>query len=503
MKKQSKLAAFFGLDRTHAKNTGVLILTLLLLVAIVALNCLVTLLPERITRPNVTGSDTFRISGATRDFLKMLDEDVTLYLLCEGGRRAVNENIYRFLSEYTAASKRVTLEVVDPAATPSFLTEHSISSQVENLSILVKSANRSRLVPYSSLSYYYNSILNATMTDTEYRTYCISLSQNTSTLAQFMASTTEYFDAENYVTNAIHIVSLDRVPTVCVLSTGTASLDTALANQLSQSGYDLRVLRSLSGIPEGCDMLMIYVPTSDLSEVDAAALETYLAGGGKLWLSTSHQKTDLPKLSAVLAKYGLQFGSASTDVVIENHTQYALQDSSGVYPQLFYAHIDSSHAATGSFDGRFVVYYGHEIKMTATEGVILTSWLKTSEAGQLAGVGEDNKLTATGDKGCFTVGAIAEKGETQIIWLSSPDAMSAQVSALAGEKNNFDLVISAMNAATGIAVEPISIAAKPIESATLNVTVPEFLAWGSILALLLPIAALTVGIVICHIRKKQ
>ena len=81
MKEQNKqpLSALFGINKTARIGAISATVTLLLLVLLVVINAVLSGLPASIVKPNVTGSDTFRVSGKTLDWLETLDEDVTLY----------------------------------------------------------------------------------------------------------------------------------------------------------------------------------------------------------------------------------------------------------------------------------------------------------------------------------------------------------------------------------------------------------------------------------------
>ena len=82
--KKNDLLGFSGARRDGMITTG-WILGILLLAILV--NALVGLLPASLAKPDVTGSNTFRLSSTTVNWLEDdLKEPVTLYLICEGGQ---------------------------------------------------------------------------------------------------------------------------------------------------------------------------------------------------------------------------------------------------------------------------------------------------------------------------------------------------------------------------------------------------------------------------------
>ena len=62
-----------------------------------------------------------------------------------------------------------------------------------------------------------------------------------------------------------------------------------------------------TAIPEDWDLLLMYTPTTDISEEEAQMLSDYLAGGGKVMILLGDTNAaDLPNLSGILAEYGIE-----------------------------------------------------------------------------------------------------------------------------------------------------------------------------------------------------
>jgi hypothetical protein len=204
----------------------------------------------------------------------------------------------------------------------------------------------------------------------------------------------------------------------------------------------------------------------------------------------------------VLNSYGMDFGER-TNAVLEGNPNYAFSDSSKSYPYMFKAHINKEHPVSAGFQGDFVVYYGHEIRLTPTEGVTQTPWLYTSEAGSLILYNAEEKdWDKTEEKGVYNVGVIAEKGETQIVWISSADAMSSTMNVYTSN-GNFNLLISAFHDMTDMEDDSIAIDPVEIPTANLFVTVTWFAVLAPILVLGLPAVCVVVGVVIWSNRKKR
>lgn len=498
----------FGNDKNTRVSAKWSIVTVLLLAVLIAANALMSLLPSSIAKPNVSGNSTFRISGTTVDWLKKLDEPVTIYFICQGGRASADGDLYTFLQKYEEASDMITLEVIDPNQNTLFIDAYG-GTWPENLSMIVESQTRYRVIDNTSLYYYYfydSSYGEMTMTPAEYQEMQEYLSTADSTgemLAMLASGTTAYFDGESRVTNAINYVTQEKVATAYLLTgNGTKALDSSLSNLLTESCYELRNTLTVEALPDDCDLLIVNAPTTDLSDAEATALASYLANGRKLFLTTAYNVSKLEKLNGVLQSYGLSYHE-NHGVLCDGNPSYYLSDSSAAYEYLFRAHINSAHAATGSFDGEFIVATPHAIALSEVTDGSVTPWLYTSGAGYLLAADSTTGTSIqVGEKGEYTFGAIAEKGETTIVWITSPLATISAYDAYASGGNH-ELILSAFNQMTGIGHDGITVASRKIDTSSLSVSAMGFLGWGFILVILLPVATIVAGGIVWYQRKKR
>ena len=507
MKKESKIATFFGMNKYARRGAVSAVAVLVVLILAIAVNATAGLLPHSLAKINVTGSDTFKVSAQSVDWMReSLKEDVTLYLICDGGAANADTDLYTFLLRYEEASGHVDVEIVDPAAQADFIQNYGGEWPADR-SVIVESGKRYKIIDNTELFYYYNSSMSMTFTAEEYQEALLMLAESeegAAYLQEFTDTTTPYFDGEARVTNAINFVTRTDVPIVySYTGSGASELDSSLKTLLSDTCYDMRTTLTLAAMPQDCDVLIIHAPTADLSEEEANALSAYLADGGKLLLTTFYATADTPRLDAVLATYGLST-EQSVHMVLEYNSNYAFSDSSASYPYLFKTHIASTHAATGEFDGEFIVYYPHLINITETEGVSATSWLYTSAAGKLFSYDEtEKKWNESEEKAVYTVGAIAQKGESAVIWIASPDALTASINGYAANSGNFTLALSAMEWVSGADSDSIAIPSAAMSTSMLSVSLQQFLIWSVILILLIPGAILIFGIVTWCTRKKK
>ena len=196
--------------RISRAGLGAAYMTVGVLVLAILINLLVGMLPAGVTKLNVTGEDTFKLSSQTKKYLDSIEESVALYFISEGGVSGTENEIYLFLSEFADRSDRVTLEVIDPAANPEFILAYG-GEWPENMSIIAQSAKRYKLVSNSDLYYYYNATLGMNMTPMEYEYYCqrfIEMMQSDASYQEayfsFVSQTQPMFDGNSKVANAIN-----------------------------------------------------------------------------------------------------------------------------------------------------------------------------------------------------------------------------------------------------------------------------------------------------------
>ena len=493
--------ALLGEDYAERRLSLGAIAVLLLLAGLIALNACLGALPMHITAPDVTGSETFRLSGAAKDWLADLDESVTLYLLAAGGEAGADADLYGFLQEIARASEMIRVKVLDPEKNATALAAYGATG-VTDQSILVVSTKRHRVIPNGNLYYYYYPYSEGggtTISSDEYRymlEYWTANDPTGSYVTQLVSGVTAYFDGGSRLVNAIQYVLAEKVSTAYLVTSGGNSYpDAALLRNLSNSGYEVYGLESLSQVPTDCELLMLYAPASDISEEDATRLSEYLEGGGRLMLLST--LTETPKrLETVLSAYGMSFDTSKEVVCDGNPNSMTVEGS----PYLFYAQIQSQNAATADYAEQFVVYAAHAIGLSEVEGVTVTPWLYTTQAGYLDDMNNETPLP---EKAVHTVGATAQKGETRIVWLSCAQSFNENVDAAYASGGNSLLLRYGLDWLSGTNVTPVAISPTVIDTSVLGVTYNAFIIWSVILVLLLPTGVIAAGAAIRYTRKKR
>ena len=145
MKQEKKqfLPILLGEDYAARRLSFGALLTLLLLAVLIALNTMLGALPKHLTAPDVSGSETFRLSGAAKDWLATLDESVTVYLVSAGGETTADVELYAFLQQLARASDHVKVSVLDSNKNAAGLAALGVT-EIADQSVIVTSAKRHR-----------------------------------------------------------------------------------------------------------------------------------------------------------------------------------------------------------------------------------------------------------------------------------------------------------------------------------------------------------------------
>jgi len=500
------------LPRNRRIATWLLGAVMIALAAVIVLNVVLSALPLDATRYNLASSNEFELSAKSKKWLTNLNTNVTLYLVCLGGEPAADHDLHGFLEQYANASEKIELQVVDPRVDEGLIMPFGGVWPSDN-SVIVSSEKRYRIIENADLYAYYNKLTQTQLSGEEYDLILEELSKTDETgdvLLSFAEQTEAQFDGESRVTNAINFVSLENVAHLYLLTgNGTASLPASLQKLLSQSAFEIHSLGSLSEIPANCNLLVMHAPSVDLSDPERNALEAYLAGGGKLFLTTFFSKNDLPNLAAVLQTYGMAVQGNQGDYVCDGNPNNYLAGQNESHA-LFRTEIQSTHPATGEFLDSFVVWQAHGISLTPTQGVYHAPWLTTSDSGYLREykINPDNHqgyYTDSPVKQAYTVCAIAEKESNNscVIWLSSPQALESTYNTLSENSGNYTLAVRVLNYATGTGADSVAIPSVAISQSVITVNATQFTVTAICLIAVIPFGIAIFGISSWISRKKR
>ena len=227
-----------------------------ILAILVVVNILVSALPTSMTKYDISSAKLYSVTSNTKAVLSGLDEDVTIYWIVQAGME--DDILENLLGKYESLSDHITVEKKNPDVYPTFAQQYT-SETVQNNSLIVECGDRSRYIGYEDIY----------IQEADLYSYNYNIS----------------FDGEGAITSAIDYVVTEDLPKLYLLEGhGEAELPQSFTEQIEKANIETETLSLLTvdAVPEDADAVMIYSPSSDLSETEADLLSEYVTGGGKL-----------------------------------------------------------------------------------------------------------------------------------------------------------------------------------------------------------------------------
>ena len=118
------------------------------------------------------------------------------------------------------------------------------------------------------------------------------------------------FDGEGQLSSAVNYVTSDVVRKIYQTSGhGETTLSSTIQDLMDKNNYTLEGLNTVMNpeIPDDCELLLMYAPTSDLTADEKNSVESYLKDGGKMMLLLGDtNSTELPNLASIMKTYGME-----------------------------------------------------------------------------------------------------------------------------------------------------------------------------------------------------
>lgn len=454
-------------------GTYALSITAVVLAILIVLNILVSSLPSSLTKFDISAAKLYSITSNTKVVVNALEEDVTIYWIVQSGEE--DDVIETLLSKYDSLSDHINVVKKNPDVYPTFAEQYT-DETVQNNSLVVECGDRSRFIGYDDIY-----IQEADM---------YSYSYNTS------------FDGEGAITSAIDYVTTDELPQLYILEGhGEEELPQNFQEQIEKENIETNALSLLTvdEIPEDADALLIYEPSSDLSEEEVTMLYEYAENGGKLLvIAGPTEDGSLENLYSLLSNYGVE---TCEGIVVEgNRESYTMQ------PYILLPEM-SSHEITDS-----LIEENYYPNMPISQGMIVnddsgavTSLLTTSSDSFSKAAGYD--LTTyekeEGDTdGPFTVAlSIDCTNEGQIVWFSSAAFLDDMYNALSSGSNS-DLAMNALSSLIGES-EAMAIRSKSLNYNYLSITDSTASLLKTLMIGVFPLAYLGIGVFVILKRRRE
>lgn len=471
-----------GINKKALKNGSYsVVLSVIFVVIIVVVNLIVDAFPSTYTELDVSDQKLFSIGDQTKDFLKELDKDVTIYQIAQSGSE--DEAVSKLLKKYEEASDHIKVETKDPVVNPKFTSEYT-DEEVSSNSLIIVCGDRSKVVDYNNI--YESSI--------DYNTY---------------SYTTSGFDGEGQITSAISYVTSENLPVLYTLDGhGEKSLDSTLQEDIEKANIEIKSLNLLTeeSVPEDADCLMINSPSTDISEDERDAIIEYLENGGKAMIFSDYTEESMDNFDAVLENYGVE---RVDGIVIEGDAQhYAMQMPYYLLPDVSSAEAVSDFSSQGYF---VLAPYAQGIRQldNVRDTLTIESLLTTSDEAYSKTDLNTETLEKTDEDidGPFDIGvSITEEVDddktTQIVYYSTANLMDSQINQMVAGGNEQMITESLNWMCSTDETSTISIPSKSLEVSYLTVTAYDAAYWKICVMGLIPGVFLVVGFVVWLKRRK-
>lgn len=409
-------------------------LTVLVIAVVIVFNLVVGQIPEAYRNLDVSSTKIYDISDTTTELLDSLDNEVDMKVLAV--KDDTDERITTFLSRYASLSDKINVEWIDPVLHPSALTDYDTTENT----IVISCEDTGKTTTVS-----FNDIL--VMDQYSYYYY----------------GTTSYteFDGEGQLTGAVNYVTNEADHTIYqTTGHGESTLSTTITDLMEKNSYTLSEVNLLmsTSIPEDCDLLLMYAPTTDLSEDEAQMLRDYLAGGGKVMiLFGDTSSADLPSLAGVLSEYGIE----AADGYIADPTRCYQGNYYYIFPELSV----SGNLADNIFSEMVLLTNAHGMNLVDPERDTISTTSFMSSSDQAYAVTEE-----TQEQGSYTLGAVAtetiesadeESTESRLTVISAGSLIDQSITDTFPQLENTQIFMNAVTA-NFEGVQNLSIEAKSL-----------------------------------------
>lgn len=446
---------------------------------VVIVNLIAVRLPKKYTNFDITSNKMYTLTEQTQNVLKTLDEDIEIYVIQD--ENSADTTVVQTLKGYAEASSHIRVTYIDPISNPQFVNQYATGSIAMN-SIIVESGKRYKMISYQDLY----------ETEFDYSTYQQNITG---------------YDAEGQITSAIDYCISENMPKIYMIAGHNEySLDAGFQTAIEKENIESETINLMNydAVPEDAKCLLIHAPESDLSQDDADKIIAYLNKGGKVLITTDYNGIAFPNLERVLAEFGMTFQEG---YVVDNDSNHYYQEPTYLLPDVTYA--PETEGLTDAYTYLLAPFaQGIEITDEEAEDIIYTKLLTGSDS-SLVKTNIGNASTYTyeeGDiEGPIYIGVKAEKAaenENAVLYVFTSASMFMDNIDMAVSGNNKKLFSNIMGTMAEHETS-VSIPSKSYQMEMLIVSARDVIFFGVVMVVVVPLALITIGIVIWLNRRKR
>ena len=534
-----KNKTLFRMKRSAKIGTYSFVMGAVVLAVLIVANLLVGALPAKVSRFDTSNMGLTEISDETARFVSKMDEDVTIYWLCENGE--VDEQFRLLLTRYEEAGKHIKVEIVDPLANPTFTKEYSVST-LSAFSFIVESDRRFAILDFMDMYYFTNTLFAAAyqmypqyipqellrpMSLASLESAC---SQYGSMIAYMMAqqginvqdvtayNTIHSFCGEAKLTAALDYVTQEYIPHAYLLTGHEGASEEGkkvppeeLMELLDSMGMGVQELnlQVAQSVPADANCLILFAPESDLSAHEATLIKDYINAGGSLMLTTAPEVVEsCPNLQSVTALFGL---TAAPGLVEEGDTSFISGSRFTLVPTVSTEHTATAYVTSGNFKPQMPNSHAITQAETLPTGVTVTPLFTTSDKANRVSVADTGVTLGTAGKLHVAVAATKSiplsdgtADTAHITWFGSTEAFTDKYAEATSGGNYYFLGATAGFMSESFVSAYEELAAAPLTTQYLTGLNDGAIAGiGIVTVLVLPIGLLVTGIVIWVKRKRR
>lgn len=470
------------ISKKHIKNGSyTMVMSVIFIAVVIVINMIVSTIPSKYSEIDISSQKLYSIGDETKEMLKDLEKDVTIYQIAQSGSE--DENIANLLKKYEDESKHIKVEQKDPVVNPKFVSQYT-SDDLSANSLIVVCGDRNKVIDYN----------NMYETSMDYQTY---------------SSQTTGFDGEGQITSAIGYVTSENLPVLyTVEGHGEKDMDSSVKEDIEKANMDIKSLNLLTegSVPDDADCLFIDSPSTDFSSDEKDAIIEYLENGGKAMIFSDYTTEDMPNFDAILENYGVQ---RVDGVVFEGDNQhYAMQMPYYLVPTINSTDASSETASAGYY---VLVPYAQGIKQledvrdtVKIESILTTSDQAYSKTDLNSNTieKEDGDVEGPFDLGVSITESLDDDKETQIVYYSTSNLMDSQTNQMVSGGNE-KLIMESLKWMTDTEESAsVSIPSKSLEVSYLTITDYDAAFWKICTIALIPGIFLVIGFVVWIKRRK-
>ncbi len=425
---------------------------------------------------DVSTQKMYSITQDTIDFVKGIDNKITIYNICEEGKE--EPTIETIVNKYKNLNSKVKVVKKDPVLYPNFTKKYTNDDIIYGIIVVNEDNDKFRIVNYGDMYQY---------------------DQN---------GQVSGVDVEGQITSAIDFVTSKNLPVLYYTTGhGETELGTGLKSIAEKKNVTVNSLATVTveKIPEDCDIIVVNGATSDFSKEEVSMLRVFLANGGKAIITLAQTNEKMSNLTGLLEYYGIY---QKEGIVVEQYGSYMSGSPANIIPEL------QAHSIVNKVreSGKYVVMpnsVGIMASDTTRKSVTLTELMKTTD-GAYSKVNADSKTAEFEDGdiiGPFSLAILAEekseakKDQTmKLVVYSSAYLLNEEIVGT-GQFANGDVFGDTLSYLSPDGSN-VSISSINLSTEYLTISPNAQIILGIVFIFVLPLAILITGLIIWLRRRK-